>query len=110
MKKEATPKCKGLKRKISDRKRGNLKMQGTQKKDIRWKKRQPQNIRGSKERPLMKKDATPECNGLKKDLRWKKEPTPKRKGLKRKTANEKRGDLMNWKSGTVSSPKPASLN
>jgi hypothetical protein len=39
MKKEATPKCMGLKRKTSDKKRGNPKMQGAQQKDLRRKKR-----------------------------------------------------------------------
>jgi hypothetical protein len=34
MKKEATPKCKGLKIKTSDEKRGNPKMQGAQNKDL----------------------------------------------------------------------------
>jgi hypothetical protein len=56
MKKEATLKCKGLKRKTSDEKRDNPKMQGAQ-----------------KERPPMKKETTPKCNVLKKKyLRWKK--------------------------------------
>jgi hypothetical protein len=49
MKKEATPKRKGLKAKTSE-KRGNPKMQGAQNRGILRKKRQPQNIRGSKER------------------------------------------------------------
>jgi hypothetical protein len=35
MKKAATPKCKGLKSKNSDEKKGNPKMQGAQIKDIR---------------------------------------------------------------------------
>jgi hypothetical protein len=43
MEKDATLKCKGLKRKTSDEKRGKPKMQGAQKKDLRQKKRQPQN-------------------------------------------------------------------
>jgi hypothetical protein len=60
MKKEATPKCKGLKTKTFDEK-----------------KRQPQNARGSKERPPMKKEATPKC-----------------KGLKRKTSNKKSNPKM----------------
>jgi hypothetical protein len=34
MKKEATPKWKGLKKKTFDKKRGNPKTQGTQKKDL----------------------------------------------------------------------------
>jgi hypothetical protein len=56
MKKETTLKCKGLKRRTSDKKRGNTKMQGAQ-----------------KERPPMKKEATPKCKVLKKKyLRWKK--------------------------------------
>jgi hypothetical protein len=44
MKKEATPKCNGLKQKIYDEKRGNPKIQGTQNKI-----------------PPMKKEATPKC-------------------------------------------------
>jgi hypothetical protein len=74
MKKEATPKWMGLKRKTFDEKRDNLKMQRAEKKDLRGKKRQPQNARGSKERPI-KKEATPKC-----------------KGLNRKTSDEKRGN------------------
>jgi hypothetical protein len=35
MKKEAISKCKGLKKKISDEKRGHPKAQGAKKKDIR---------------------------------------------------------------------------
>jgi hypothetical protein len=60
------------------------------------KKRQPQNARGSNQRPLIKKDET-----------------PKRKGLKSKTSDAKRGNLNaqgDPKSGSVSSPKPASPN
>jgi hypothetical protein len=53
IKKEATPKCKGLKRKTSNEKRGN-----------------PETQLAQKERPLIKKEATPKCKGLKKkDLR-----------------------------------------
>jgi hypothetical protein len=48
MKEEATPKRKRLKRKTFDKKRGNHKTQGTQKKDLWLIKRQPQNTRGSK--------------------------------------------------------------
>jgi hypothetical protein len=48
MKKEATPKCKGLKAKTFNEKRGNPKMHG-----------------GSKQRPPMKKEATLKCIGLK---------------------------------------------
>jgi hypothetical protein len=128
-----------LKRKTSDEKRGNPKTQGAQNKDLWWKKWQPQNARGSKQRPPMKKEATLKCKGLKtkvsdekrgnpkmqgaqnKDLWWKKEATPKCKGFKIKTSDEKRGknqhardkskaNLQNQKSGTVSSPKPASPN
>jgi hypothetical protein len=44
MKKEATPKCNGLKQKIYDEKRGNPKIQGAQNKI-----------------PPMKKEATPKC-------------------------------------------------
>jgi hypothetical protein len=39
-------------------------MQGAQNKDIQWKKRQPQNARGSKQRPPMKKESTLKCKGL----------------------------------------------
>jgi hypothetical protein len=48
MKKEVTPKCKGLKPKTSDEKRGK-----------------PQNARGSNQRPPMKKEATPKHKGFK---------------------------------------------
>jgi hypothetical protein len=97
MKKEATSKCKELKQKMSNEKRGNPETQGAQIKDHRWKKRQPQNTRGSNERHLMKKEATPNDKGLK----W-------------KTSNGKRGkshksDVFN-QTGIVSSLKPASLN
>jgi hypothetical protein len=34
MKKEATPKCKGVRKKTSDEKRGNLKTQEAKKKDL----------------------------------------------------------------------------
>jgi hypothetical protein len=44
MKKEAIPKCNGLKQKIYDEKRGNPKIQGAQNKI-----------------PPMKKEATPKC-------------------------------------------------
>jgi hypothetical protein len=64
MKKEATPKCKGLEIKTSDEERGNPKMQEALNKDLRWKKREPQNARGSKQRPLMKKEATLKHKGL----------------------------------------------
>jgi hypothetical protein len=79
--------ARGSEQKISDEKRGhskmqgaqnkrppmkkigNPKMQGAQNKRPPMKKRQPQNTRGSIERLLMKKDATPKCKGLKmKDL------------------------------------------
>jgi hypothetical protein len=98
MKKETTPKHKGLKIK-----------------DLWWKKRQPQNTSGSKQntsdkkrgniktqgaqniRHPMKKEATEKHMGLKiKDLWWKKRQSP--------TCRETR------KSGIVSSPKPTSLN
>jgi hypothetical protein len=46
MKKEATPKRQGLKKKTSDEKRGNPKMQR------------------AKKRPPTEKEATPECKGL----------------------------------------------
>jgi hypothetical protein len=72
MEKEVTLKCKGLTRKTSDEKRGNPKIQGAQKKHLRWNKRQPQNPMGSNEWPSMKKEAT-----------------IKRNGIKRKTSDEK---------------------
>jgi hypothetical protein len=82
-----------LKIKTSDEKRGNPKMQGAQNKDIQRKKRQPQNARGSKERPLMKKRGNSKMQGAQnKDLRRKKEPTSKCKGLKTKTFDENRGN------------------
>jgi hypothetical protein len=59
MKKVATPKCKGLKRKTFDEKRGKPRMHGAQKKDLWWKKRRSKNARGSIERPPMKKEAMP---------------------------------------------------
>jgi hypothetical protein len=101
-KKEATLKRKGLKSKTSDEKRGNPEMQGAQIKDLRRKKMQPRNARGSNQRPPMKKEAT-----------------LKRKGLKSKTSDGKRGNpetqgahFLNLKqrSRTVSSPKIASPN
>jgi hypothetical protein len=65
------------KRKTSNEKRANLKMQGAK-----------------KERPLInKKEATPKHKGLKKERHpMKKKTTPKRKELKRKTADGKRGN------------------
>jgi hypothetical protein len=53
------------------------------------KKRQPQNARGSKERPLMKNEATPKRKGLKKPP-TEKEATPKCKGLSIKISDRKR--------------------
>jgi hypothetical protein len=53
------------------------------------KKRQPQNARGSKERPLMKKEATPKRKGLKKPP-TEKEATPECKGLSVKISDKKR--------------------
>jgi hypothetical protein len=75
MKKEATPKYKDLKAKTSNEKGGNTKLQGAQRKDLWWKKRQPQNARSSKQRSLMKKEVT-----------------PKRKGLQVKSSEEKGGN------------------
>jgi hypothetical protein len=63
-----------------------------QKKYLRWENRQPQNARGSKERPPMKKEATSKCKGLKRKTPNDKEAIPKCKGLKRKTSDEKRGN------------------
>jgi hypothetical protein len=64
MKKEATPKCKGLKTKTYIQKRGSPIMQGDQNKDLRCKKSQPQNARGSKQRPLKKKGAITNMQGV----------------------------------------------
>jgi hypothetical protein len=80
MKKGATPKCKGLKTKTSDEKRGSSKMQGAQNKDLRWKKRQPQNGKGSKQGPLIKKEATPKCKGHKTMTSDEKRSNPKVQG------------------------------
>jgi hypothetical protein len=44
MKKEVTPKDKGLRKMTSDKKRGNPKMQGAKKKRHSMKKSQPQNV------------------------------------------------------------------
>jgi hypothetical protein len=63
MKKEATPKCKGLKQKTSDEKRGN-----------------PKNTRDLNQRPPMKKEATPKCKGLKPNTLDKKRGNPKMQG------------------------------
>jgi hypothetical protein len=105
MKKEAALKYKGLKTKTSDVKRSKPKMQGAQNKDLQWKERQLQNARGSKQRPLMKKEATTKCKGLKTKSSDEKSGNPKtHKGIKIE------GGFMNQKLGTVSSPKPAPLN
>jgi hypothetical protein len=72
MKKEATPKCKGLKRKSSYEK-----------------KRQPQNTRGSKERPLIKEEATPKRKGLKKRPLMKKRQLQNARGSKQKSLMKK---------------------
>jgi hypothetical protein len=50
-------------------------MQGVQTKDLRWKKRQPQNVRGLNQRPPIKKEATTKC-------KW----------FKPKTSDQKRGN------------------
>jgi hypothetical protein len=63
-----------------------------QKKNLRWKKRQPQNVRGSKQRPPMEKVATPKCRGLKTKASDEKKATLKCKGLKTKVSDEKRGN------------------
>jgi hypothetical protein len=67
MKKEATPKCKGLKTKTFDEK-----------------KRQPQNARGSKERHPMKKEATPKHKWLKRKISDKKRSKHKTQGAQKK--------------------------
>jgi hypothetical protein len=77
MKIEATPNHKGLKTNTSDENRGNTKTQGAQNKYLQQKKKQPQNARGSKQRHLMKKEATPKCKGLKTKTSDEKEATPK---------------------------------
>jgi hypothetical protein len=63
MKKEATPKCKGLKQKTSDEKRGN-----------------PQNTRDLNQRPPMKKEATTKRKGLKRKTSDEKRGNPKMQG------------------------------
>jgi hypothetical protein len=71
MKKETTSKCKGLKRKTSDEKRGNPKTQGAQKKEATPKCKatnegallQPSFV-GSKERSLIKKRGNPKMEGV----------------------------------------------
>jgi hypothetical protein len=71
MKKETTPKCKGLKT------------------DIQRKKRQPQNARGSKERPLMKKRGNSKTQGAQnKDLRRKKSQPQNARGSKKDLRRE----------------------
>jgi hypothetical protein len=90
MKKEATPKHKGLKSKTSDEKRGNPKMQGAQIKDLQWKMGQSQNARGSNQIPPMKNGAIPKCKGLKSKTFDEKRGNSKCKGLKSKTSDEKR--------------------
>jgi hypothetical protein len=83
MKKEATQKCKGLKTKTSDEKRGNPKTQGAQKKDLRCKKSQPQNARGLNTKTSDEKRGNPKTQGAqKKDLRWKKRQPQNTKGSK----------------------------
>jgi hypothetical protein len=82
MKNEATPECKGLNRKTSDKKWGSPKMQGAQKKDIQWNMRQPQNTRGSNERPPMKNEATQKWKGLKRKSSDEKWGNPKTQGGK----------------------------
>ncbi|WP_428740056.1 hypothetical protein, partial [Sulfurimonas sp.] len=59
--------------------------------------------------PSIKKEATPKCKGLKRKTSDEKENS-KAQRVQKRTYDEKRGDLTNQKSGTVSSPKPASLN
>jgi hypothetical protein len=76
MKKEATPERKGPITNTSDEKKGNPRTQGAHNKYLRWKNRQSENARGSKQRSPMKKEATLE-----------------RKGLITKTSNKKRGNL-----------------
>jgi hypothetical protein len=67
MKKMTALERKGLKRKTFDKKIGNPTMQGAQKRNTSDEKREPQNARGSKRRPPMKKEATLKCKGLKKE-------------------------------------------
>jgi hypothetical protein len=76
MKKEATPKRKWL-----------------ENKNLRRKKSQPQNARGSKIKTSDKKVATLKCKVLKnKDLRRKRRQPQNAKGSKTKTSNEKKGN------------------
>jgi hypothetical protein len=57
---------------------------------------QSQNVRGSNQRPSMKKEATPNARGSNRRPLMKKDATPKLKGLKSKTSDE--GDFTNQKS------------
>jgi hypothetical protein len=65
IKKEATPKCKGLKRKTSNEKRGNPKTQLAQKERPLIKRRQPQNARDSKRKTSDEKRGNPKMQGAK---------------------------------------------
>jgi hypothetical protein len=76
MKKEATQKHTGLKTK-----------------DLRWKQRQLQNARGSKQNTSDEKIGNPKMQGAQnKKPPMKKEKTSKHKGSKQKTCDEKRGN------------------
>jgi hypothetical protein len=103
MKKEATPKYKGLK-----------------KKDIRWKKGQSQNAWGSKRKTSNEKIDNPKMQGAKKERHpMKKEATLKCKGLKKesetysfwfKLQSRMKETHQTKNQRTISSPKPATLN
>jgi hypothetical protein len=95
MKKEATPKCKGLKPNTSNENRGNPKMQGAQIKYLRWKKRQSQNVRGSNQRPSIKKEVTPKCKGPKSKTSDEKKGNPKTQGAQTKNLRWKKRQLQN---------------
>jgi hypothetical protein len=57
----------------------------------------------------MKKEAAPKCKGLKRKTSNEKKAPPKCKGLGTET-NCMKAISKTEKSGTISSPKPASLN
>jgi hypothetical protein len=66
MKKEAPLKCKGLRKKTSDEKRGNPKMQGAKKKDFQRKKETPLKRKGLRKNTSDEKRGTPKMQGAKK--------------------------------------------
>jgi hypothetical protein len=64
MKKEATPKCKGLKRKTSDEKEATPKYKGLKKKTSDEKRGNPKMQGAQKGRPLLKIMAPQKCKGI----------------------------------------------